>query len=238
MVLDEESKAVTEVAKTGGKVVDAFREAVPFVAGIIKGPLKQAMGILEDKLRFIRAERLLRYQDKCTEIMAQRSITTENSKPVPMNFAIPVLENASIEDRDEMQDMWAKLLVNAMDPNVKFDVKRAFLSVLRDIDPLEARILNGLYKKRGIATSHGVHTRNIPNVFDSAPFFFEDIENSLPSEDVQIALQNLVRLRCLSPFTQKKGGDSIAQVYLTSFGEAFVRACSTPGDENEAESQP
>ena len=51
----EELKAVTEVAKATGKAIDASREVGWFISKFIAGPLKQGMGIIEDKLKYHRS---------------------------------------------------------------------------------------------------------------------------------------------------------------------------------------
>ncbi len=48
-MMEEESKAVQEVAKTTGKAIDAAREAGGFIARFIVGSLEQGMGIFEDR---------------------------------------------------------------------------------------------------------------------------------------------------------------------------------------------
>ena len=49
-----------EWAKTIGKGTDAARELGGFIAPLIRGSLEQGMGIVEDKLAYVRAERAAR----------------------------------------------------------------------------------------------------------------------------------------------------------------------------------
>ncbi len=61
--MSEESKAIEEVAKTTGKAIDASRELGGFLSKYVGGSLEQAMGIVEDKLKYLRFERKVRLMD-------------------------------------------------------------------------------------------------------------------------------------------------------------------------------
>ena len=58
-------------------------------------------------------------------------------RPVAMNVAFPLLEAASLEEDDGLQDIWANLLVNAADRNSGVEVKRALVSILQDFSAME-----------------------------------------------------------------------------------------------------
>ena len=236
MISDDQARAVEAVAKAWGISVEAVRAAGSFLAHLSKSPLTQMFGLIGDKLAYRRYEEYLAFSEKTQRYMEERSLTFDNSKAVPLKIAIPVLESASIEDNDDIKDIWARLITNAMDPSVTFNIKHAYVSVLKDIDILEAKILNELCKNRFKARAYGVYTKDIPNSYlYSRPT--GNMGENKPSRDVELALSNLVRLRCLTPAQMAGGGDSVAHVHLTSFGEALVEACSTPGTEDEAEPQ-
>ncbi len=55
-MLDEESKAVQEVAKATNNAIEAGRAMGGFIAKYVAGPLEQAMGIWDDKLKYRRWE--------------------------------------------------------------------------------------------------------------------------------------------------------------------------------------
>ncbi len=52
--MDEDAKAIQEVAKAAGKAGVAAREAGGFLSKFIVGPLEQGMGIFEDRLKYMR----------------------------------------------------------------------------------------------------------------------------------------------------------------------------------------
>ena len=108
----------------------------------IGGPLEQATGIFEDKLKYLRWERRVRLMQRA-EVFLQESGLATPTRPIPMKFAIPLFQGASLEDDDELQDRWAVLLVNAANAASGIELKRAYVDILEQISPLEAKILAG-----------------------------------------------------------------------------------------------
>ncbi|MFZ3128241.1 MAG: hypothetical protein WA136_09515, partial [Rhodoferax sp.] len=95
--MDEESKAVQEVAKTTGKAIDAAREAGGFIAKFISGPLEQGVGIFEDKLKYLRWERQIRYMQRAQELLKLSGLDSP-TRAVPLKLAIPLMQGASLEE--------------------------------------------------------------------------------------------------------------------------------------------
>ena len=140
----ETAKAAQEVAKATSKGIDAGRELGGFFARFIGGPIEQASDIVEDKLRYLRWERQVRLMKRAEEFLEQQGLQAP-TRSVPMKVAIPILEAASMEENDELQDIWARLLVNAADADSGADVTRSFVTVLQDFGPLEAQLLQAVH---------------------------------------------------------------------------------------------
>jgi hypothetical protein len=111
-IIQETAKATQEVAKTTAKAIGAAEKLGQFVAKYIHGSLEQGMGIVHDKLLYMRWERQQRYIAKAQEYLKTLNLSAP-TRPVPMQLAIPLLQGASLEESNEIQDRWAKLLVNA-----------------------------------------------------------------------------------------------------------------------------
>ena len=67
------------------------------------------------------------------------------TRQIPLKLAIPLLEAASLEDDDFLQDLWVKLLVNAANIECKVSLQRAYISILEQLTSLEARMLLKIY---------------------------------------------------------------------------------------------
>lgn len=231
----ESAKAVQEVAKTTGKALEVAEKVGGFVAKVIREPLESAVGMLSDRLRFIRWERQLRMVDRCEEIIRKRKLEGK-TRPVPAKLALLIMENASLEENDELQDLWANLLSSALDPNFKGTLRSAFIDIIKQLEVVDAYVLNYLYhsyldsiKKQEISeeespSSIGWERDEITTALS--------ISNSVYENSVD----NLMRVRCVKPLVLKltgiragdepmtidKGYDTIC---LTSLGKSFVEAC-------------
>lgn len=227
--ITETAKATQEVAKATGKAIDASRAAGGFIAKYISGPLEQGMGIFEDRLRYSRWERQIRLMRRADELLAELGLPAP-TRAVPLKIAIPLLQAASIEEDDELQDRWATLLVNAANAQSKVDIKRSYVAILEQLTPLETQILDVVYALPFDATQHeGVWTADLPR--SARPQTKEDKtapampETSPLPDEVKLALGNLARLGCLKLGFTWGGGESFSWVNPTVLGAAFVHAC-------------
>lgn len=220
---NQEMKAVTEVAKTTGKALDAVQELSEFVARFIGGPLEQASGIAEDRLKYYRWERQIRMMKRADEFMKEQGLEMP-SRPVPMKVAIPLFQAAFLEEDNELQDRWARLLVNAADAESGTDVTRAFVEILESFGPLEAEVLRAIYEApSNMYPTGAVVTTDLPRAYLDA----DDIKHpGLPSEPVQLALWNLKRLGCIDSAGTWDSIVGIQRVEITALGKALIRACT------------
>ena len=137
--MNDESKAVEEVAKATGKAIDATREFGGFIAKYAGHSLEQAMGLVEDKFRYMRWERQVRLVERAAAFLKERGLPAP-SRTVPLQVMIPLIQAGSIEEDDWMQDRWAALLVNAADASIDTEVRRAFVSILEGLSAFEAHL--------------------------------------------------------------------------------------------------
>ncbi|MCG7986220.1 MAG: DUF4393 domain-containing protein [Candidatus Thiodiazotropha weberae] len=223
--IKETAKATQEIAKTTGKAIDASREFGGFISRYISGPLEQGMGIFEDKLKYMRWERQMRLMQRATDYMA--SLGKNNpSKPIPLKFAVPLLEAASLEDNDYLQDLWAKLLVNSSIEGGSVDLNRSYIDILERLSYVEAKILSVIYAlPEEEVLNNSIMTGNLPDSVE-----IKDKENKeepvQPSEEVVLALANLERLGCISLPTTWGGGQVFSIIFPAVLGRKLVEACT------------
>lgn len=222
--MEEESKAIQEVAKATGKGIDAVREAGGFIARYVAGPLEEGVGILHDHLKYVRWERQTRLIHRADQYLLEVGLKTP-SRAVPLKIAIPLLQAATIEDDDSLQDLFAALLVNAANAASGVEVHRSFIEILSQITHLEARILNVIYSLPfDIARHAGITTDALP---DSARILADNEEaKQQPSDEIALALGNLVRVGCMKVPGTWGGGETFSSVNPTLLGREFVRACT------------
>ncbi len=236
----EIAKATQEVAKTTSKALDVSEKVGGFVAKVIGEPVECAVGMLVDKLRFLRWERQLRMVDRCEEIIKKRGIEGK-TRSVPPKFALPIMENASLEEDNDLQDLWANLLSSALDPEFDGSLRSAFIDIIKQLETVDVHVLNLIYKyyknalnvqrisQDASPISIGLSKKDIIKKINMTPFVYEN------------SIDNLMRVRCVSslvikissimagnePMTVDKGYDVIC---ITSLGIGFVEACMIISD--------
>lgn len=251
--IEETAKAVQEVAKTTGKAIEATEKLSGFVARVTNESIEAVTGMLSDKLRFMRWERQLRLANRAKEIIRERGLEN-NFRVVPPKIALPIIENASLEENDELQDLWANLLASALDLNFDGTLRTAFIDILKQLEIIDVHILEFIYSFEGYKSAkESGSTQGLSETL---------LPHSYPKKSIQIqyrfelsdgiyrsCIDNLIRVRCVAPYVEYK---TIAradygiraqmknenyyeevtfdyqyeQVCLTSLGVRFIEACT------------
>lgn len=227
--IKETAKATQEVARATGKGIDVAEKVGRFIANHIGGTLDQGLGIFEDKLKYYRAENQLRFISRYNELANTLGLQAR-IQPVPLKYALPLLEAASLEDDDYLQSLWVNLLINASDEQNTISIQRSHISILEQLTSLEAMSLNAIYS---IDTSNpeqnAVATANLPlgvELFSEREINNEGLELEAPSEEVMLALANLARLRLIALPMTFGGGEVYSYVNHTLLGKRFINACT------------
>ena len=115
-------EAITEGSKAAGKFLDIVRDEGK--------PVADAYGFLiGDRVEAWRERNLDALGRRTKEILKSRDLA--ETAPMAEQIAIPLLEAAKSDPRPEMQELWATLLANAMDPARRNEVRREFISALK-----------------------------------------------------------------------------------------------------------
>ena len=120
-------KQAKDIAEAANVSVDAVAKLGTFVDNTFGGAIKNGLGLIGDKLAYFRLERAIELQDKVEKRLKQKGINAK--KYVPVSFGLPIFEKATVEEDDNIQQLWANLLTNAMDPNYKGQITRNFTSI-------------------------------------------------------------------------------------------------------------
>lgn len=208
----------------------------------LSGPAEQAGGIAEDWLRekrqTIRRERGNRFAKQTNEALKDKGVGDE-TRPVPTIVALRIVEEATLEDDNFLQDQWARLLATAMDPN-GVPVKRSYIGIMRELEPLDARLLSFLAAQGWELSNVHWHPQGSSLQGDVGPEGFTTtrlVESlGVPEREVQISLLNLFRLGCVAdevPETWDSAGTTSAGLRVhhakaifrpTQLGFDFVEA--------------
>jgi len=118
---EEIAKAIQETSKLGQKGLETAEKAAGFFAKVFKASVDEIAGIVTDKLRFVRWKRLVQMSEAVDQILNERGV--QDTRAVPPKLALPILEDASLEDDPDIQHLWNHLLANAMNPDFNNEIR-------------------------------------------------------------------------------------------------------------------
>jgi hypothetical protein len=183
--------------------------------------------MFEDYLSVVWFERRVRLWERVRQFCAERGMPGPTRK-IPLNIGAPLLQNAALEEDDDLQDVWAKLLVNSADASSGIEIRRAFVSVLAEMTTLDVRNLAAIASAANSNDENGpvgVWTYELPG--KGIPYrHLPTGGEPAPSPDVEISLSNLIRLGCLISSNRTPVLQTTQLVNLTPFGRAFIKACT------------
>ncbi len=225
----ESAKAVQEISKVTGKGIDALKGIGNFAALYVRGSVEIVSAMIQRELQYVFWERGVRLIEKAEEFAKAHGIEMMPDQ-IPLNLAVDILREGSMEEDDELQDRYAALLANAVDGNATNPTKRMHVIMLNQMGPLEVRVLDILFASPG----PGPQFDDLSGEYIDPPKIEHDKINDrefftmhpTPTNDLQIALENLMRLGCVrNTVSFMHGIDIRNRVYLTKLGRNFMEAC-------------
>ena len=179
-----------------------------YLADILGDLPKDLVGILGDQVKVYRAKRLAALWDKAKYYLSENGCTTPELPG--LNLVIPILEAAADENREELQDLWARLLAATMQPDRLKLVRRRFIEALKKLDPLDAKVM--LYLRDD--------ENKIPFSASQGTIFAQTnaIASALTvnTDEVKVSIENIIK----SGFAFNT---STNKAVLTPFGCEFMR---------------
>lgn len=147
-------------------------------------------------------------------------------EPISAKHMFPTLAGLQVEDDPDLRERWSALIANAATYGETSTA--AYADILKQLEPMEARVLNELYATVTTVAPDLRHTVGVRR---------EDIQvrHNLTVEDYQALADALMRHRLVAaPRTWKGVENEYSTLTITSFGARFVRACRPPGSGDPA----
>jgi hypothetical protein len=180
------------------------KEVAEFLEQISGGLISNALGLVNDRLEYLRFRQALSLRDKVADELARRGV--KQPKKVAPKFLAPVLEAATLEDDDNIHTRYATMLANARDPNYSGEMIRSFVSILDDMESIDVLILD---------VSHD----GLVHLPDHRLVILDQLVKVLkvPRKAAAISVRNLIRLGLLKPGVVVAEGVRAGQHPLTSY---------------------
>jgi len=238
--VEETAKATQEVAKTVSNALDKSEKFGGFITKYFGTTLEQSVEIFNDKLKYRRWENQINLMLKA-EAKLKKLNLEKPPKELTLKLGLPLLEAASLEDDDYLQNLWANLLVNC---TADFSLERSYISILEQLSPLEARILVEIYSNFTfeVNTAYAIDTLCLPYAIKieqitktngSNIILVDTIKNTdknkiVNNYDVYLALINLSRLNCIEGTATHGAGTYFGRVNPTYLGVKLYEAVKEP----------
>jgi len=261
MTEEQITKMAAEVAKILAKDIygDALKPGMTQIGKAIETVLGLGNTVLtpiamvNDKVKNIREKNLIRLESKLKEIEPAKIAD------IHPEIAVPVLRKLDYTENEDLANLFLNLLKTAANIDTAHLAHPAFVNLISNISPDEAKILN--FMSKGECLCHiNIKTNNINGSFSSFGLYttileFEDILQFKTNS--KIYLSNLIGLGIISDFASPKNHPQISKIEeflspewkrlselstiknqkfirgsyaLTDFGELFVKCC-TKNDE-------
>ena len=145
---------------------------------------------------------------------------------------LPILELGSLEEDESMQSRWAALLANAADASYKTSIPPSFPEILKQLSPEEAKVLDKMYEYETNSASSSFFSRSGISADQLG------LNLGIQIEETNFILDDLHRLGLFASPSGAEGDPMYSgrdihpnyfDIYLTSIGFAFVKACRVPG---------
>ena len=227
----EGAKAIAEIAKLGTKALDTTSQFGVFLSKMFGTPAEDAYAIVGDKIRFIQWERQVRMVEAINEYHKERGYPPVRT--IPPKFAIPMITNAGLEEDDDLQDIWCRLIANSMDKNFDVEIRYAFIEIIKSLTYLDAKVLKYVYDE--VSKKSDSTIMHMSKISLDAETINKYVDVS--EDELDISFNNLMRVQCLrnpslenSIFVPEQGQivftkNGKTHVALTSLGIAFTKIC-------------
>jgi hypothetical protein len=248
-----------DLIKAGAQgIVEGAMEPFSDLIQKLFGPAAEEAGLmLKDSVHRFRVKRLIRFFQGTTERFANAKF---EQAQVSLKLLSPIIENASLEEDDNLQDIWANLLANAADPDQRNGVYPSFPAMLKELTARDVKYLDALFimaRELGKGAHRTVRVEDLkfdPRTLQAVykRLGFEKRPNRGVSSTPESRLENTLtetRAARLSLDTFERQG-IVVKVYeapiresgrntfalgmgysFTSLGACFVMACRSPRDD-------
>ncbi|NGF75745.1 DUF4393 domain-containing protein [Fluviicola sp. SGL-29] len=125
-------------SSTVNKLIDVAKD---FLDVIIKPGAQQVGLLVGEKIQSFRIMNQVNILLKVKQYVEKRGISIN---AIPLKILVPLLEHSSLEEEDELQDLWAKMLTNMLDSDEN-NQKHIFPYILSQISLDDYKALQELY---------------------------------------------------------------------------------------------
>jgi hypothetical protein len=140
-LIDENTaRAIEEASKAAGKGLDLAGKAGSYAAAVFGRSPHNLVGLLlGDRIFHWRIRQAAALEEHTVKLLAERGIQPPFGELSP-SIEMPLLKAALDDTREQLVDLWARLLAAAMDPTRKSRVRQSFITTLKQMEPRKVKL--------------------------------------------------------------------------------------------------
>ena len=153
----------------------------------------------------------------------EAKLKPEEREVISLKLGLPLIEKASLEEDPTLQELWANLLANALNPNHSAEVRTIFVDIIHNLSPFDVLILNAFNISRQPL---------IPKPLNQTMVKTSEGYKEFPTKTVDDSITVLKSLDLVTDITVADdvflGNGGIVhkdEIHLTPLGILFVNAC-------------
>jgi hypothetical protein len=203
------ANAAEAIAKTTGQAIDVIHDTGGYLRYVFCEVPADLVGVLGGAWlheRHIRIRDALRRRTE--QLIRERNV--QETIELSPNMAAALFAGAQEESREELAELWARLLANAMDPKLG-SVRHSFIEAVKVMDPTDALVLVELHKRNFSAISRNNTRDGTTTIYDCARAI-----NRRP-DDVEASLRHLLSMGFFDPANQ--------EWFVNASNRELMRAC-------------
>jgi hypothetical protein len=147
------AKATEETAKTAGKALEIVHDVSGYLRSVFAEVPADLVGVAGGAwLHEVHIRIKDAWRRRTEEILRERDV--QDVIELSPNMAVALVEGAQEEGREELMELWARLLANAMDPNLN-SVRQSFIEAVKNMDPVDAIVLRHIHEENIVFIQRG-----------------------------------------------------------------------------------
>ena len=218
--------------KIGGPASELIKD---FLSKVL-APTGEALGTaLAHPIAEWQRQRVDRARKLIEDAAASVQAAGKEPQPIPGRLLMPILERGSLEEDEELRQRWVNLLANAAASSPT--VLPAFVSILGELSPVEARVLRRIHhlqlEQRFIRAGEGGPDPDAPRRLDELDgqmtiSSVKEYVGLTADWQMNVITANLQRLNLIDLLVTVDQPD-LHSVRLKTLGRALLDACTDNG---------
>ena len=188
------AKAEQERQKTTQELIRAARATGAYFGPHFEGALSEFGKMIGESIAYWRFSNLNRILQKVENKIAQGGVHPDALRHLGVGESLRLVEATSTEEDETVQELWARLIANALKPDGVTAIKKVYVDLLKSFSTAEVLLLDLL----SFPIRSHLTVRDAKLVYEKFESAAESGWRQRPVEERRVAIQNLVRLRCVT----------------------------------------